>query len=258
MLNQQFLEQLQSEFHLGKVHFAPTLSSTNDLASDWLHAGCPDFSLIVANEQTKGKGRSGRRWYTNPESALAFSLIITNLKLPTNLYNGLTSTSLVQALSVFTRESIQIKWPNDILIGGKKVCGILIESSWSGDQMNGIILGIGVNIFEDSLNIQEELRFPASYLKRHSNASFDRGIILRQIIRHLVDFHGPELQDEILQSWNQHLAYKNLQVQALRHEGDLISGKLLGVSKKGLLEIQLPDSSIVEYNANEIQKIRSA
>lgn len=257
MINQQILDQLHSDLNLGRVFYTSQISSTNQLAAEWLQADCPNLSLIVADEQTQGKGRSGRKWYTNPGSALAFTLVITNLELPIFLYNGLAAVAIAQALSHFTQDTIQIKWPNDILIVGRKVCGVLTESHWSGDHLLGIIIGIGINIFEESLKFEDNLPFPPTFLQQHTSRPLTRIAVLKQVLENLLAFHNSELTENLLNKWNQHLAYQNMQIRALRSEEESITGLLIGVSPKGQLKIQLPDSSIVEYNANEIQQIRS-
>ena len=255
-INQQFLEELKSKLHLGSVLFSKSLPSTNDLAIKWLQKGSPNFSLIVANQQTQGKGRSGRKWYTNPDSALAFTLIITDSVLPFHIYNGYTAVSLFQALSGFTENNIQIKWPNDILIEGKKVCGVLIENIWVGGQLDGIIIGVGINISKDSLKINEPLRFPSTYLQEHSINQISRENVLKKVITQFIQNHNLEKREDIVKQWNQKLAYRNQHIQAQRQEGEAVIGKLIGISPEGQLQIQLADSSVVEYNANEIQKFR--
>ena len=255
MLSLKVLEKLRVDLDLGKVLFASSLPSTNTLATEWLEGGCPNFSLIVADEQTSGKGRSGRKWHTNPGSALAISLIITQTAFPITNYAGFVAVSVTQALNAVTASNIQIKWPNDILIEDKKVCGILAETVWAGNEPTGIILGVGVNIFETSLEIDEELRYPATWLQNHSNATISRANILRLILEQIITNHDETKWPEIHTAWNQHLAYKGQTIRAIRQEGEEIVGTLIGVAPTGELEILLADSCPVLYNANEIQRI---
>ncbi|MFN2144131.1 MAG: biotin--[acetyl-CoA-carboxylase] ligase, partial [Anaerolineales bacterium] len=155
----------------------------------------------------------------------------------------------------FTDSLVEIKWPNDILIEGNKVCGVLTETVWSGDSPVGIILGIGINITEASLEIDEPLRFPATYLQRYTDSAVSQAEVLRHLIQQLILNHDPRKWPEIHTTWNQVLAFKGQQIRAIRQEGEEISGKLLGVALSGELEIELADSATVLYNANEIQRI---
>jgi BirA family biotin operon repressor/biotin-[acetyl-CoA-carboxylase] ligase len=255
MISQDVLEQLQLDLNLGKVFFASSLPSTNITAAKWLEEGCPNYSLVVADEQSSGKGRSGRKWHTNPGSALAFSLIVTKTALPITHYAGFSAVSVTQALSSFTSSEIQIKWPNDILLKGKKICGILTETVWSGNSPTGVIMGIGVNIFKTSLEIDEALRYPATWLQNHSDAPVSRVNVLQRILEQIIANHTEFKWPELHTVWNQHLAYKGQKIRAIRQEDEEITGTLVGVVATGELEISLADSRTVLYNANEIQRI---
>jgi BirA family biotin operon repressor/biotin-[acetyl-CoA-carboxylase] ligase len=255
ILSQESLDQLRYDLGLGKVLYRDSLPSTNITAQEWLAQGCPNFSMITADQQTSGKGRLGRRWYTNPQSSLAFSLIITQDFLPPASYPGYVAVSISQALKYLSNDLVEIKWPNDILINGEKVCGVLTETIWSGNVLSGIIIGIGINVFESSLNIQEELRHPATFLQKHVDKPISRIDLLGRIAMRLVENHNTEKWVELHTQWNQNLAFKNQQIRAMRQEGNMISGTLSGVALSGELEIKLADSSTILYNANEIDKI---
>ena len=116
MLNETSIASLQANLGLGEAAFYPSLPSTNDTAREWLERGCPNFSLIAADEQTKGKGRAGRTWYTLPGSALAFSFILTETQQPPSLLTGIAALAVHDAISDLIDARVEIKWPNDILV----------------------------------------------------------------------------------------------------------------------------------------------
>lgn len=122
------------------------VDSTNDTAKAWLKDGAPEGAVVIAGEQRRGRGRHGRNWHTPPETALAISLI---LKPPEAF---LPRLNMVAALCVYDLaqecgcEFVRIKWPNDILVNGKKVSGVLAETVWEGGALVGAIVGIGVNV----------------------------------------------------------------------------------------------------------------
>lgn len=138
-----------------QVYFADELSSTNDVAAQLGKEGAPDYTAVWADRQTKGRGRLGRSWQTYPDVGLAFSVISPQTSVPPPI---LVSVSLHRALSAFAApealERLHIKWPNDILIGDKKLSGILIESYPRPDSTSGLtsdngrfyVLGIGLNV----------------------------------------------------------------------------------------------------------------
>ena len=132
-----------------EFRYFDSISSTNDEALHWSDAGAADFSLVIAEEQTKGRGRFERHWVTNPASALAFSLILQPTPEEKNqlaLFASLCGLALRDTLETQLGLQAKIKWPNDVLIERRKTAGILVEANWSGDQISGIVLGIGVNV----------------------------------------------------------------------------------------------------------------
>jgi len=252
MLDQNFLTSLQAELNLGEVAFYPSLPSTNDTAREWLARGCPNLSLITADEQTRGKGRSGRTWYTLPGSALALSFILTETRQPSSLITGIAALAVHDALSGLLEGQIEIKWPNDILIDGKKACGILVESEWSGDQLIGIILGIGVNIAAGSLAFGEQVRYPAAYLEQFTTQPVSRAVLLREIITRIIAWERESDPGAIVSEWNKRLAFRGETITAVRSEQASLEGVLAGIDHQGDLILVLPDSQVIHYSANEI------
>ena len=134
---------------LGAWRFFETIGSTNDFALTWAQSGAQDMSLVIADSQSVGRGRFQRHWVTNPGAALAFSLVLrptaSELQFLSH-FAALGAIAIWQALAEEWGLAAQIKWPNDILLERKKAAGILIESTWSGSQLQGLVMGIGLNI----------------------------------------------------------------------------------------------------------------
>jgi BirA family biotin operon repressor/biotin-[acetyl-CoA-carboxylase] ligase len=253
MLDQNTLTSLRAELSLGEVAFFSSLPSTNDTAREWLARGCENYSLVTADEQTKGKGRSGRTWYTLPGTALAFSFILTETRHPPNLLTGVAALAVHDALSGLVDRNVEIKWPNDILIEGKKAAGILVESQWTGDQLLGIIIGIGVNISSGSLAFSEPVRFPAVYLENFTAQPVSQAALLRAIITRIIAWERESDPGTIVSEWNKRLAFRGETVTAVRSEKASIDGILTGIDHNGDLILVLPDTQVVHYSANEIQ-----
>ncbi|HEY5901320.1 MAG TPA: biotin--[acetyl-CoA-carboxylase] ligase, partial [Anaerolineales bacterium] len=122
-MDEKTLRAALRDLHLGELRFFPTLSSTNDEALAWAAQGAPDLSVVVADEQTAGRGREGRKWFTPPGAALAFSLLMRPAQPETAYFPrvvGLAALSVLEALRGFSLTA-QIKWPNDVLLDGRKV-----------------------------------------------------------------------------------------------------------------------------------------
>ncbi|MCY3797775.1 MAG: biotin--[acetyl-CoA-carboxylase] ligase [Chloroflexi bacterium] len=141
-ISQTLLERVLSR----PFKYLDQVNSTNDTAKAWLAAGAPEGAVVIAGAQTRGRGRHGRSWHTPPDAALALSLI---LKPPEAF---LPRLNMVAALSVYDLarkcgcKNVAIKWPNDILVDGKKASGVLTETVWEGGDSVGAIVGIGVNV----------------------------------------------------------------------------------------------------------------
>ena len=136
---------LKTRFVGQTVIYHPTLASTMDVAKREAHRGAREGTTIIADEQTAGRGRTKRVW-VSPRGCLALSIILYPgmLYLPSLIM--IASLAVVRSIEAVTGLKSQIKWPNDVIINGKKVCGILIESDVKGNKVGYAIIGIGVNV----------------------------------------------------------------------------------------------------------------
>ncbi len=183
-MNQNEIKKSLSKLSLGDIKYFESIGSTNDEALAWAANDAPDLSMIIADEQTAGRGRLSRKWFTPKGTALAFSLILrpTADERP-HLTRTVGLAALAVAESLRTRDlATQIKWPNDVLIVGRKVCGILIESVWSGEDVDCVVIGIGVNVLKGSVPPAEALLFPATSLEEELDYAPERLEILHDIL----------------------------------------------------------------------------
>lgn len=239
-MNKTQLERDLSLLPLGAIRYHDVVGSTNDEALAWTEKGASDLSLIVADEQTKGRGRMDRKWLTPPGSALAMSLIL----LPTDIeranparMTGLLALSLTETLLKLGLRP-QIKWPNDVLLGGRKVAGILVESTWTGDELNAIVLGMGVNVLSASVPPSEQILFPATSVEDELGQSLDRIELLKSILGRVLDWRPKLGTDEFLEAWEKNLAFRGQQVQVEAGSGKPIMGEVLGLDPDGGLRLR--------------------
>ncbi|MGC8855748.1 MAG: biotin--[acetyl-CoA-carboxylase] ligase, partial [Anaerolineae bacterium] len=151
-MNEKSLRAALQDLPLGELRYYASIRSTNDEALAWATEGATDLSLVIADEQTAGRGRAGRKWYTPAGAALAFSLILRPSPAEqTHLSRivGLAAVSLAFSLEQSGLHP-RIKWPNDILLQDRKVAGILVETIWTGEQADCVVIGIGVNVLRIS------------------------------------------------------------------------------------------------------------
>jgi BirA family biotin operon repressor/biotin-[acetyl-CoA-carboxylase] ligase len=165
--------------------FVPECHSTNSLASELTlsNPAALDGSVVITEHQTAGRGQRGNTWEAAAGENLTFSVILkpTWLAIKDQFYlNIFTSLAIHDMLSDKLNATLSIKWPNDILVEGKKLCGILIENQIQGGQVSRTIIGIGLNV-----NQSEFSAAGATSMKRNSGKVYDRQEVLEQLLAHL-------------------------------------------------------------------------
>ena len=241
---------------IGELFIYQELGSTNQVADDLAFQGAPPFSLVVADSQTTGKGRYGRSWVTQPGKALAFSLIldpepslIENNQL--EKISGLGALAVAETLSETLALDAEIKWPNDVLVNGKKVAGVLVDINWSGTDLKAVVLGIGINVSEGSVP-DSPLNYPASSLEELAGKKISRLDLLFEVIQSLLKWYPRITTQTFLTAWEGYLAFKNQQVRLVSAEGTVDQGRLMGISDVGSLIIQSDSGEERHYRTGEI------
>ena len=240
-MNKKKLQTALKHLPLGGLRYFEQVGSTNDIALQWAdEKDIQDASLVLANEQISGRGRSGRKWQTPPDSALALSLVLlpnSDEKKSLALFTALGALALATTLKEHYAIDAQIKWPNDVLIGGKKVAGILVEANWLGDQPKAIVLGMGINIRPSAVPPADDIRFPATSLEDALGAPVRRLDVLSGLLRAIFNWRPRLGGDEMVAAWDAHLAYKGQQVDIHVRDGQVIDGTVLGINKDGSLRL---------------------
>jgi BirA family transcriptional regulator, biotin operon repressor / biotin---[acetyl-CoA-carboxylase] ligase len=162
-------------------------TSTNDVAEKLARDGVKEGAVVFAESQTKGRGRLGRKWLSPTRKGLWFSVLLRPDLHPqeTTQLTVISATALRRAIKTVTGLSAEIKWPNDVLLGGKKVAGILTEMSAELDRVRHVILGIGVDANQAAEEFPAELRKTATSLKMASGREISRAELAVEILREL-------------------------------------------------------------------------
>ncbi len=170
-LNEKKIESRLSGFLIGrKIHFLEEVDSTNTYAAKLVQKGATEGEVVIADCQTRGRGRMDREWHS-PSGKNLFTSII--LKPPVNPSSAsqmtlMAGVAVAELISEFCPGRVTLKWPNDVLIDGKKVCGILTEMKTKGDKIDYVIVGIGININMERLDFPEELQGSSTSLKEET------------------------------------------------------------------------------------------
>jgi BirA family biotin operon repressor/biotin-[acetyl-CoA-carboxylase] ligase len=251
-------EQRLNDLKLGDIYVYQQVDSTNQVAEQLIKENAPEFSLVVADEQTAGRGRHGRSWITRKGIALAFSWILYPNPAwitPESVgkLSGLGALAVAEVLKDQYQFETSIKWPNDVLVQGKKVCGVLVDIQWSGSMIKNAILGIGLNVLQGSVSDQDNLRFPASSLQELTGSDISRLDLLVQILESLLKWYPKLNSKAFIKSWQDNLAYMNQAVTLEVDDEVLDRGLLYGISDEGLLILLSDSGSKRLYRTGEIQ-----
>jgi BirA family biotin operon repressor/biotin-[acetyl-CoA-carboxylase] ligase len=250
------LEKIIAGLPIGPLRYFESIGSTNDLAKDWIESGADHLSLVVADEQIAGRGRNGRRWFTPPGSSIAFSLVLHsdqlgNFALP--MLSGLGALGVCATLrDVYGLEGC-IKWPNDILIQKHKLAGVLVETAWSGAQLQSAVLGIGINVARESMPADSILEMPATSVERELGKVVERWSMLREVLKKLLFWLRQIDSPSFLQAWEQNLAYKGEMVQLTQNGRKVYEGRLLGLDTNGAIRLRGSNGDVIAFQAGDLQ-----
>lgn len=229
---------------LAGVRALAQTGSTNADALMMAQLGAADGWLILAEEQTQGRGRFERRWVTRAGTALAFSLLLRPTEAEQAQLGRFVALGAlaVQRALVELGLAAQIKWPNDVLVDGRKICGILVETLWQDGQAQAVVLGVGVNVLAESVPPAEELQFPATSVEDSLGQPVERAALLRSILTQIFAWRERMLEQDFWNAWQDSLAFRG---QWVRVEGGQqpIVGVLEGLNADGNLLLRLEDGS---------------
>lgn len=259
-MNQSSLKKQLDKLNPGGLRYFDSIGSTNDEALAWAADGAKDFSLVIADEQTQGRGRLDRKWFTPKGSAIAMSLI---LRPSAPLRPHLSRTVGLAALSVSDAclglgLSPKIKWPNDILLGGKKAAGILVETVWSGDEADSLIIGMGINVSRASIPPEEWLRFPATSLEDELGKTPNREEVIFRILEAFLRRRAEIGSDGFIQAWEERLAFRGETAQVGSESEELICGTLDGLEPDGSLRLRAENDKFVSIHIGDVSLRPSA
>lgn len=246
ILNKNELLSLRKTVWIGqKMECFDVIGSTNTTAMQMAEEGAPHGTLVVADRQDSGKGRRGRSWVMPAGIAIAMSIILKPEEL---LPGNAPMLTLVSALAVAgaireqTGLKAAIKWPNDIVIDGKKVCGILTEMSTQIDYINHIVVGIGINVHNEQF--PEELIDRATSLYMASGKHFSRAALVEAVCESFEHYYEIFMRTQDLSGlqaeYDSWMVNKDRQVCILDPRGEY-EGKALGITEHGELLVETPD-----------------
>ncbi|HEX2905458.1 MAG TPA: biotin--[acetyl-CoA-carboxylase] ligase [Phototrophicaceae bacterium] len=196
-------EAIQQIYPQHPIRFYERVDSTNDLALEWLWQGTAAGSVIVADEQMQGRGRLGRTWHTPPGVALAVSVILRPAAAQLPQVTMLGALAIYDVLADFGVSQLGIKWPNDVQVNGRKISGILPEAAWSGEQLVGVVLGLGLNVRVNFTGT--ELAETATSLETVLGQSVSRLDVLARLLANINDWAAALGEAWLFETWKSRL-----------------------------------------------------
>jgi biotin-[acetyl-CoA-carboxylase] ligase BirA-like protein len=238
-----------------------TLTSTNDIAKQLAIRGTKEGTIVLAENQSNGKGRLGRKW-VSPEGGLWFSMILRPKVKPKHALKLtlLGSVAVVKTVNKLYGLRAEIKWPNDVLINQKKVCGILTESGIKGKNLNFAVLGFGINANLDLEAFPQHLRGSATTLKAQLRKDISRGILLCRLLENVeayYDLFRNKKFETILGDWRRLSGFLGSYVEILDDQ-QKIEGRALDLDSDGALIVRLKDQSIRKVISGDVARIVQA
>lgn len=257
-------QAIHTEWAGKTVHFARETDSTNIWAKALAREGAPHGALAVAEFQNAGRGRFARRW-SAPEGSSVMMTLVLRPQIPPNCASMLTlvmGLSVAQAVEKVCRcdgretakFGVQIKWPNDVVLSRKKICGILTEMSVAGMDINYVVIGAGVNV-----NMKEfpaELADKATSLSRECGREFDRNKVAAAVMECFEENYEKFVQvcdmSLLKNDYERYLANWGELVRVLDHQNPY-EGTCLGINEQGELLVRTADSGEVrKVTAGEV------
>ncbi len=225
--------------HGFSIYYYPEVSSTMDTAKELARKNCPDFTVVVAGRQTKGRGRLNRQWQSD-DGGLYFTMVLRPdiPLLLSSRVNFLASVTLAQVLRELFQIDAAVKWPNDILVDGRKISGMLSELEAETDRVLFISIGMGINVNNDPSEVEPG----ASSLKNITG----RNISKKMLLARFLDEFEKRLQkakfENVISEWKEYTVTLNRQVKIVTHQ-EVSEGLAVDVEQDGALVLELADGT---------------
>jgi BirA family transcriptional regulator, biotin operon repressor / biotin---[acetyl-CoA-carboxylase] ligase len=236
------------------VHLFSRVGSTNDIARRLAAEGAPAGTVVVADEQLRGRGRAGRCWASPPGLGLWFS-VVGAAGAAAGVLPLVVGVTVAQALDTFLDGvEVEIKWPNDLYFVGRKLGGILCEGSWEGGRRGAVVVGVGLNLLQEMADFPAEVREGATSLRLGGAAPFSRSAVAAQVVGAVVGIArgGAPLDIEAL-ARKDLLRGEHVRVTDPVTGAELSIGTAAGIAPDGALRIREASGRVREVRSGTVR-----
>ena len=242
------------------LHVYDRIESTNTTALALAEQGAPEGTVILADSQTQGRGRMGRHWISPPNRNLYVSIILRPDGDPQRigLWSLAAAVAVARTIEQATTLPARLKWPNDILIHGKKVSGLLLESAIRNGRFKYLVLGVGLNVNLTRDVLPDSLRNSVTSLREELGRELDRTEILQRLLEQLENQHQSfrtEPPRKVLEAYRALSETLGRPVTVLDHAGEW-TGEAVGLTPEGALILRRDDQKEIILRSEDVVHVR--
>lgn len=247
--------QLETTWAGQKVSYFQTIDSTNIQAKKLAMEGAPHGTLVAADLQTSGKGRRGRSWESPSGTSIYMSLLLKPDFLPGKapMLTLVMALAVAKAVEEYAGEKTQIKWPNDIIMNQKKICGILTEMSAEMDYIHYVVIGVGINVNTKTFSL--ELSDTATSIYKETGKVWKRSALIATVLKYFEQYYQMFLETgnlkQLQQIYQELLVNRDREVQVLE-PGNHYKGIARGINETGELLVEKEDGTCEQVFAGEV------
>lgn len=251
-------KQLRGTIFLQHIHHFFKIDSTNTVALRAGQDGEPHGSVFLAEEQTAGRGRAGRSWFSEKGSGIHMTVLLRPAITPAQAPLLTLAAALAVHAAVEEQTGIQadIRWPNDLMLHGKKFCGILTEMHAEPDRVNFVVVGIGVNV--NHRTMPDELEAIATSLRIETGRTLSRVEVAAKVLRHLERFYNQYLSEgagPILRRFEEISSYVTGKRVRITTATETYTGTTAGIEPNGLLRVSREDGRTEVVTAGDVGEV---
>jgi BirA family biotin operon repressor/biotin-[acetyl-CoA-carboxylase] ligase len=261
LLPPEIEDGLQTDFMGRRIHYFKKTISTQEVAKKLAMEGAREGTTVIAEMQTGGKGRRGRAWHS-PPGGIYLSILLRPRISPTQapLLTLLAGVATARVLRHLYGLKAELKWPNDVMVGDRKICGILTEMGAETEIVNYCIMGIGINANVELADFPLEFRGATTSLKEELGEKISRAELVRKLLKEIEQLYLIFEKRGPLQILNEWRALTNTLGAWVRVTGqtEVIEGRAMDIDSNGALLVKLQDGSLKKVVAGDVSLRKSS
>ncbi|MDP3034390.1 MAG: biotin--[acetyl-CoA-carboxylase] ligase [Methanobacteriaceae archaeon] len=246
---------LETDYIGQNIHYFSEIDSTNNVAKKLAEEGAPEGTIIIAETQTRGRGRRGKQWIS-PAGGVWMSIILRPQIPPSEApqLTLMTGVAVAKAIKNKFGLDVGIKWPNDILIGSRKVCGILTEANAKFSTIDYVVVGIGIDANVNTENFPSDVQKSVTSLKKELNEDIMGPELVQEFLKIFEDTYNEFKEGnfpEILGEWRRMSKTIGSRVEVRKQLGKIVRGEAVGITNEGALILELDNGNLRKVISGE-------